>query len=356
MDLHELGWDDFWEAAFAPHRIPPFVPARVVNEEKHYFTVVSASGPFLAQISGRLLHRRHSSADLPKVGDWVVCSPPTESGAGGICGVLPRRTSLSRKVTGREAMGQVLAANIDLSFLVQALDETLSLRRLERFLVMAHEGGSRPIVVLNKTDLCPEVDARLAEVTAVVGDTPVIAVSARTGLHLPRLRELIRPGATVVFLGTSGVGKSSLVNRLYGERIQPTIPVREADSKGRHATTARELILLPTGGLVIDTPGVREFHLWVADGGLDEAFPDISGLASGCRFRDCAHRTEIGCAVRAAVEVGTLAPARHQSYLKLQNELTEVSADKRRHEYLQNRRRSRSGTKAFLRRPEDPDE
>ncbi len=356
MDLKELGWDEDWDASFASLRTPAVVPARVVNEEKHYFTVVAADGPFLAQISGRLLHRRNCLAELPKVGDWVVCTPPTDSKAGAICSVLPRRTQLSRKVTGRESTGQVLAANIDLSFLVQALDETLSLRRLERFLVMAHEGGSRPVVVLNKADLCPEIDARLAEVAAAVGETPVIAVSARTGRALPRLRELILPGATVVFLGTSGVGKSSLINRLYGERIQPTIPVRATDSKGRHATTARELILLPGGGLVIDTPGVREFHLWVADGGLDEAFPDIFGLSSGCRFRDCAHRTETGCAVQAAVVAGTLAPDRHRSFLKLQAELTEVNAGRKRHEYLQNRRRTRTGTKAYLRRPEDPED
>ncbi|KAB2661247.1 MAG: ribosome small subunit-dependent GTPase A [Verrucomicrobia bacterium] len=356
MDLQLLGWDDAWDAAFAAHRASGKIPARVVNEEKHYFTVVAATGPFLAQIDGNLLHRRKSIADLPKVGDWVACTAPVDAGVGGINAVLPRRSQLARKVTGRESAGQVLAANIDVAFLVQALGEPLNLRRLERFLVMAHEGGTRPVVVLNKSDLCDDLEARLAEATAAAGDAPVVATSARTGRALPRLRALVRPGETVVFIGTSGVGKSSLVNRLYGERIQATIPVREADSKGRHATTARELILLPGGGLVIDTPGVREFHLWLADAGLDEAFPDIAALASGCRFRDCGHRTESPCAVRTAVEAGVLSKERHESYLKLQAELAAVAARKRRHQHMKNRHRAKTGTKAYLRIREDDGE
>jgi ribosome biogenesis GTPase len=193
-------------------------------------------------------------------------------------------------------------------------------------------------------------------VTAAAGETPVLAVSACTGKALPRLRELIRPGATVVFLGTSGVGKSSLVNRLYGERVQATIPVRETDSKGRHSTTARELILLPGGGLVIDTPGVREFHMWLADGGLDEAFPDIIALSAGCRFRDCRHRTESPCAVRSAVEAGQLTKGRWESFQKLQDELESVSQRQRQHSHQQNRHRSRNGTRAYLHpRDQDPD-
>lgn len=355
MDLKELGWDDAWDDAFASHRASGHVPARVVNEEKHYFTMVGADGPFLAQVEGKLLHRRRSDAELPKVGDWVACTRPVDSGVGAIHGVLPRRTRLARKVTGREAAGQVLAANIDVAFLVQALDETLSLRRLERFLVMAHEGGARAVVVLNKCDLRDDTEARVASVAAVAGHTPVVVTSARTGKALPRLRELIRPGETVLFIGTSGVGKSSLVNRLYGERIQPTIPVREADSKGRHSTTARELILLPGGGLVIDTPGVREFHLWLADGGLDEAFPDVVALASGCRFRDCQHRTESPCAVRDAVASGTLPKERHESFLKLQAELDAVAARKRRHEHMKNRHRARTGTRAYLQQDDRED-
>ena len=356
MDLNELGWDAAWETAFAEHHAAGRIPARVVNEEKHYFTVVGATGPFLAQIDGKFMHRRRSVADLPKVGDWVAATAPVDSGVGGIHAALPRRSQLARKFAGRESVGQVLAANIDVAFLVQALGEPLNLRRLERFLVMAHEGRSRPVVVLNKADLSDDFEARVAEATSAAGDAEVIAVSARSGRAIPRLRALIRPGETAVFIGTSGVGKSSLVNRLYGERVQATIPVREADSKGRHATTARELILLSGGGLVIDTPGVREFHLWLSAGGLDDAFPDVAALAASCRFRDCHHRTETPCAVRSAVEAGTLPKERHESYLKLQAELDEVADRKRHQQHMQNRHRVRTGTKAYLRRREDDPE
>lgn len=344
LNLEALGWDPGFEALFEPHRARGCEPARVAVEDKHAYRVAAAAGEGLASVAGRLLHQARSEADLPKVGDWVAWEPQgPHKNQGVIHAVLPRRTRLSRKLAGREAGEQVLAANVDLAFVVQGLDRSFNLRRLERFLVMAHEGGSQPVVLLNKADLCPDADQRLAETRRVAGSAPVLLVSAQTGLGLADVRRLIAAGQTVVFIGSSGVGKSSLINQLYGEEIQATLEVREHDAKGRHTTAWRELILLPGGGLVIDTPGMREFHMWVAHEGLEEAFPDIGATAAGCRFRDCTHTSEDRCAVKQAVAEGTLAPDRYRSFLKLHSELRYLAEERLEHTYLARRRRARTG-------------
>jgi ribosome biogenesis GTPase len=348
MELSELGWDPAWEAAFAPFAADGFLPARAVTEDKHYYTLVCTEGPVLGQIAGKLIHRRQHNAALPKVGDWVAFRRPPASDRVSIEAILPRRSSLSRKIPGREASGQVLAANVDVALVVQALDETLNFRRIERFLVTALEGGARPVILLNKSDLHPDPDSIAEQVRSLAGQHPVLVTSARTGRAIPRIREFIPASSTAVVLGTSGVGKSSLVNRLYGERVQPTLPVRDSDSKGRHATTTRELILLPGGGLIIDTPGLRELHLWLSETGLADSFPDIVQIAATCRFRDCRHESEAGCAVRQHASDGRLDPDRLQSFLKLQRELQSVAHRHREHQWAVNRRRVRSGTRAHL--------
>ncbi|MBI3879854.1 MAG: ribosome small subunit-dependent GTPase A [Verrucomicrobia bacterium] len=349
MDLASLGWSDFFAANFAGHREQGLLPARVVTEDKLHYTVVGETGDMIAVIAGKMLHHRGANAALPKVGDWVAIAPQPGENKAVIHAVLPRRTHLTRKETGRESTEQVLATNMDTAFVVQALDVTFNLRRMERFLVMVHDGGAQPVVVLNKADLCAEVDARVAEAHAAAGNTPVIVVSAKTRKGIGQLREFIKPGETVVFIGTSGVGKSSLINRLNGEATQPTLEVRASDSKGRHSTTWRELIPLPAGGLVIDTPGMREFHMGFADEGIDEAFPDLMALGAGCKFRDCSHQNEPGCAVKAAVESGTVPRARYESFLKLQRELAFIAEQRKEHTYTVNKRRSKLGTKAWLR-------
>lgn len=325
VNLDELGWDPGWQAAWDSLGCAGAVPARVVAENRHACTVVGASGDFPATVPGRLLHRAASPADLPKVGDWVAVTPMPGEDKGVVEAVLPRRTVLQRKVSGRTSEVQVLAANVDIALVLQALDQTLNARRLERFLVMVNEGGVEPVVVLNKADLCPDPATVAAQLRASCGGREPVVVSARTGRGVPQLLRRLPRASTVVLLGTSGVGKSSLLNRFAGERLQETLPVREADAKGRHTTTWRELVPLPGGALMIDSPGVREFHLWSADDGLDQAFPEITALAEGCRFRDCRHEAEAGCAVREAADAGRLDPARHAAFRKLQAELASVT-------------------------------
>ena len=322
LDLARLGWNEHWETAFAPHRACGWQPARVAVQDKHHYVLFAEAGELLAHIAGRLLHTLKSDAELPKVGDWVAFKPtlPGEPKAV-IQAVLPRRTKLGRKLPGRETEEQVLVANIDLAFVVLALDQTFNPRLLERFLLMVLEGGARPVVVLNKADLCADPAARVAEARQSAGDAPVVAVSAKTRRALREVLAFIQPAQSVVFIGASGVGKSTLINRLYGEAIQPTTEVRDSDGKGRHTTTWRELIVLPNGGLVIDTPGMREFQLWMAGEGLTEAFPDIALLARRCRFRECRHGAERDCAVQAALAAGGLARERFDNYLKLRREL-----------------------------------
>lgn len=340
-DLQEFGWDSAWEEAFAPLRAAGLQPGRVALEDRHAFRVVTAAGCLPARLAGRLLQSSITPEALPKVGDWVALSHKPSDSRAVIQQILPRRTSLTRKAAGRERAPQVLAANIDVAFLVLGLDATFNLRRLERFLVMTHEGGARAVVVLNKADLVSDPGLQVEEARASAGPAPVILVSARTGTGIEELRSFVGRGRTCVFVGTSGVGKSSLINCLAGEPIQATLEVREHDSKGRHTTTWRELILLPSGGLVIDTPGMREFHLWLAEGGLDEAFPDIAELALRCHFKACSHQTEPRCAVRAALADGSLSPERFESFQKLQRELNYIAEQRREHTYLLRRRAGR---------------
>lgn len=354
MELSALGWDSTWNQAAANCDTPGWQPARVVNEDKHAYTVVGEDGELSATIAGKLHHTKQSNSELPKVGDWVaIRRQPGESKAV-IHAVLPRRTCVVRQNTGRAAESQVVAANVDIVFVVQALDQTFNRRRLERFLVMVHEGGAKPVIVLNKCDLQAGIRARVAEAKAAAGDASVVVTSAKTGKGLGELRALLVPGQTVCFLGTSGVGKSSLINRLYGEVVQETLPVREDDAKGRHTTSRREIIPLPNGTLVIDTPGIREFHLWLADTGLNDSFPDLVELAKQCRFRDCSHGAEPGCAVKHAVEAGSIERDRYNSFRKLHEELDSTSRRQREHGYAQNRHRERAGTKAFLKTSRDP--
>lgn len=347
--LEHFGWNESWNAQFTVHRAAGWVPGRVAVEDKHHYEVLTPNGLVLAQIPGKFFHQAGAASDLPKVGDWVAIELLPETGRAMIRALLPRQSQLTRKLPGRTTERQILAANIDVAFAIQALDESFNLRRLERFLIMVHESGARPVAVLNKSDLCTDLDARIEEVRTIAGDVPIVAASARTGKGLGELRKLTVPGQTVVFLGPSGVGKSSLINRLFGEKIQDTVEVRDSDAKGRHTTTWRELIPLPSGAVVIDTPGMREFHLLSADDGLADTFADIEAMSVNCRFRDCRHQDEKDCAVKAAVERGEISKDRHLSHTKLQKELEKVGAAEQKRKWIERRRQTNAAKSAFHR-------
>jgi ribosome biogenesis GTPase len=315
--LHRLGWDDGWEVAFAEHRAAGLDPARVAVQHRGAYDLVGGPEELRASAANRLVREER----LPAVGDWVAVDSSTNL----VEEVLPRRTSISRKEVFQVTREQILAANIDVAFLTQALPLDFNVRRLERYLAMAWESGAQPVVVLTKIDLVDDLTPYLAEAeTATLGSCPTIAVSAVTGEGLDELRAWFRGNRTAVLLGSSGVGKSTIVNRLVGEEVLETQEVRADDHAGRHTTTRRELILLPEGGVVLDTPGIRELQLWDAD--LEQTFGDIDEIARRCRFADCAHSSEPGCAIREALADGSLSAERWNSYVKLQRELEAVEA------------------------------
>jgi ribosome biogenesis GTPase len=328
MKLAELGWNGRFEDEFKPFADLGLVSARVVREDRQVYTVVGEQGTLAAEVTGKLRHEAESTSDFPAVGDWVAIQPRADEGKATIHAVLPRKSAFIRKEAGVRTEGQVLAANVDTVFLVVGLDHDFNPRRIERYLAVAWDSGATPVVVLNKADVCPEVAACVETVEAVAMGVPVHVLSAVTGDGLDVLETYARAGRTLAFLGSSGVGKSSLINCLLGENRLEVQAVREDDSRGRHTTTHRELIVLPRGGIVIDTPGMRELQLWDDDGSIERTFEDIETLAGECRFRDCRHETEPGCAVQMAVDAGDLDQARLTSYRKLQRELRHIEARK----------------------------
>ena len=350
MDLTKLGWNADLNQQFALHQVKGLVPARVAVEDKHFFRVWTEEVELLAQVTGKFLHEAHgSNAKLPKVGDWVAVKLVANEEKAMIHAILPRRTRLCRKMTGRDSAEHILATNIDMAFLVTAADASFDAACLEQMLVMAHESGARPVVLLNKIDLCDDLDARMAEAARVAGDALVLAACALIGRGMKQVADLIKPGDTAVFIGTSGVGKSSLINRLYGEDIQATVEVRTNDAKGRHTTAWREMIFLPQGGVVIDTPGMREFHIWIAGEGSKQTFPEVEGLSGSCRFRDCTHTKEGACAVLAALAAGTLLRERYDAFLKLQLEIRDLRGAGRRSGWRDRKKGTREGQRVFSR-------
>jgi ribosome biogenesis GTPase / thiamine phosphate phosphatase len=319
MDLGSLGWDPHFETHFAPFAEQGLAPGRVTLEHQHIYRVHTGEREPLAHVSGRFRHHAAGRHEYPAVGDWVAVRL-REGHRGLIQAVLPRKSRFSRKVAGTTTEEQVVAANIDTLFLMSGLDGDFSPRRIERYLVAAWEGGAQPVVVLNKADLVERVEPALEQVRRIAPSVPVHAISCATLHGLDTLAPYTAPGQTIALLGSSGVGKSTLINRLVGSDVQRTREVRARDSRGRHTTTHRELVVLPSGALLIDTPGMRELQLWDTAGSLTETFDDIEALASGCFFRNCRHGNEPRCAVRDAVERGELSAERLDSYHRLQRE------------------------------------
>jgi ribosome biogenesis GTPase len=352
MTLESLGWDVDLERAFQAWADKADMrPGRVVIEFNYICRVWCHDEEIDAVRSGRFTHRATRRSELPAVGDWVVVRKRPDENRGAIVAVLPRRSRFSRRMAGHVTDEQVVAANIDIVFIVMGLDADFSLRRLERYLLMARESGASPVVLLTKPDLCTDLPARVAETTSLTGDVPVHVVNPRLDRGLDLVPACLSGGKTGALLGSSGVGKSTIVNRLVGRDVQKTREVRASDSKGRHTTSHRELVLLPAGGLLIDTPGMRELQLWDAGEAVSETFDDIEGLTGHCRFSDCRHRDEPQCAVKTAVDEGRLAQDRLDSYLKLQDELAYLARQQDERAQLEEKRRGRIMGKAMKQHP-----
>ena len=314
--LKQLGWTEEQEQAFKKYS-GPYVPGRVACRQKTVWELFTDGGFARAGISGAL----RKLGRFPAVGDFVVLLHQPEAGSSTIVDILPQKSRFTRGTSGREGTDQVIAANIDTVFIVTAAGHDLSARRTERYLAIAHASGARPVIVINKSDLAEDPSSLAAEILPVSSGIPVIPVSAMSGEGIGRLEEFLAPGMTIVLIGSSGVGKSTLINRLLDRPVQETSHIRDYDGKGRHTTTVRQLFVLKGGALMIDNPGLREVGIGTAATGIADTFPEIPELAKGCRFSDCRHEQEPGCAVLDAVKRGTLSSSRLENYHRLVREL-----------------------------------
>ncbi|MDY6935804.1 MAG: ribosome small subunit-dependent GTPase A [Spirochaetota bacterium] len=327
MQLVDLGWSPFFDSHFEQYRKQGLSAMRIIRENRGKYVAYSEDGEYLCEISGKFRFDTDSKGGFPAVGDWVIVLPYPKEGKAIIEAILPRKSAFIRKVAGRITEQQVVAANIDIVFIVCGLDLNFNLRRIERYLSLSWESGAMPVVLLNKADLYPNAEELKDEVESIALGIDVYTISASHGIGLDNLYNYIKIGTTAAFLGSSGVGKSTIINSLLGyERLKVNNVSREG-SRGGHTTTFRELMLLPKGGMVIDTPGMRELQVWGEDEGMKQVFDDIEELAKSCRFRDCSHQSEPGCAVLKAISDDSLDEDRLNSFLKL----------KREYEYLNDR-------------------
>lgn len=325
MSIMQYGWNEDWARKWNEKWLdtggPELVPGRIVGDFGTKYRVMAESGETWGELAGKLRHGLVVSGDYPAIGDWVGLSMQDGGEHAVIHGVLPRHSVISRKVAGTTQEEQIVAANVDTLFLVSALNDDFNVRRMERYLIMAWNSGANPVILLTKADLCTDAESKIADMERAAPGVAVHAVSALQGEGLESLLPYLGSGQTVALTGSSGCGKSTMVNRLCGKDLQVTQDIREGDSRGRHTTTHRELFVMPDGGIIVDTPGMRELQLWEDGGGLELAFADISSLAAECRYKDCSHEREEGCAVLEAVQSGVLEQNRLLNYRKTQREL-----------------------------------
>lgn len=329
-------------AAFKDQQI-----ARIIGQQRNLYQIMTTNGEQTATLAGKFIYETTDTTSFPAVGDWVTVTATTDNAV--IYHILPRQSILAREAVGNRSDGQLIAANIDTIFICMSLNADFNVRRIERYLTMAWDSNAMPVIVLTKSDLCADLPAKLAALAEVSLGVDVVTCSAKTGAGYDEVARYVTAGKTVAFIGSSGVGKSTLINRLLGKELLATKTIRTDDDKGRHATTSRQLLLLPQGGLVIDTPGMRELQLFTGD--LDRTFSDIAELAAQCKFSDCTHSNEPGCAVQAAIQTGQLATDRLASYQKLQRELAYdgLNAREREQEKINRMFGSKNGMKQVVR-------
>jgi ribosome biogenesis GTPase len=330
VDLKDMGWNSAFNLHFEEFEDPTIEPARIVRQDRMQYLARSEGGEVAAEVSGRMLHSIKRRSEFPVVGDWVVLRANPKLAL--IDAVLPRKSAFSRQAVGGKAEEQVLAANLDTLFLVTGLDGDYNVRRIERYVNLAMKSGATPVLILNKTDVCEDVAVVVDEVLQIASGCDIHCLSAQDGTGFELLEGYLTRGSTAALLGSSGVGKSSIVNRLLQSDRQSVAEVREGDSRGRHTTVRRELFFLPSGGAIIDTPGIREVGLSGEEKSLGETFPDIEAFASGCRFSDCSHLVEPGCGVLDALGRRDLDAARYESYKKLKTELEHAARQRELHE------------------------
>lgn len=302
------------------------IPGRVTVEHKHSYRIITEEGEILASISGNYAYNSFERKDYPAVGDWVLINKQPHEAKGVIHKLLERKSVFSRKIAGLEIDEQIVASNVDIVFIVTSLNDDFNVRRIERYVTAAWNSGATPVILLTKADLCEEVSSFVEEVETVAFGIDIIPISTHSGLGLTAVHSLLQPNKTAALLGSSGVGKSTLTNTLLQKEIMTTQGIREDDARGRHTTTHRELFMLPSGGVIIDTPGMRELQLWNNGDALDSSFSDIEELAKSCKFRDCTHKNEPGCAVRQAINAGSLEEIRLSSYFKLLKEIAYINS------------------------------
>lgn len=350
MNLESLGWSKSFASAFSSFAAAGYRVGRVSREHRSAYWLYTESGEIPAHMAGKLRYQTEQAEAFPAVGDWVVIRLHDDATQATIHDILPRQSQFVRKAVGSRTEAQVIATNVDTVFLISALDHDFNLRRIERYLTLAWDSGARPVIVLNKADLCDDLAERLWDVNAIAPGVPVIALSAIQAQGLEALQPYLQPGQTVALLGSSGVGKSTLTNQLVGAAVQATQAVRADDQRGRHTTTYRQLLCLPSGGLLIDTPGMRELQLWSSEESIEQTFEEVEDLAHQCRFRDCQHQQEPGCAVQAALASGTLDPQRFESYCKLHREQAYLERKQDQRSHLNTKARWKQMTKAMRQR------
>ena len=349
MTLKELGWDKSLETAAAAFRGKGWVPARLIRETViNYGAFLKGGEEIDVVLCGRVWHEAACDADLPAVGDWVMVELGNENQPHVIRATLPRRTCFSRKMPGNSSQAQVIGANVDLVAVVTDAGADFNIRRMERYFMLIGRSGAKAVVLVNKSDLFPKEQsaAAAAEIAALWDGASVHVTSAMNGEGLAVLKKYLKKGVTMCIVGSSGVGKSTLVNQLYGEEWQWTSEVNEITGKGRHTTTSRELVPLPGGGMLIDNPGMREIQMWTDEATLRDSFADVAALTSACKFSDCSHRNDAKCAIRAAVEAGELDPARYENFLNLENEIAALRKRSEKRQMAVERWAKRNSVKA----------